>query len=45
MVEKLGHELLVISDKDGPNSEFEKVLPDAEVVTSQPFWPAYLIKR
>lgn len=43
--EKHGHELIVISDKDGPNSEFEKNLPDAEVVISQPFWPAYLTKE
>ncbi|HEY0124492.1 MAG TPA: NAD-dependent formate dehydrogenase [Rhizobium sp.] len=41
-LEDLGHELIVTSDKDGPNSEFEKHLPDAEVVISQPFWPAYL---
>ena len=33
------------SDKDGPDSEFEKHLPDAEVVISQPFWPAYLPKE
>jgi len=38
----LGHTLVVTSDKDGPNSTFEKELPDAEVVISQPFWPAYL---
>jgi formate dehydrogenase len=37
-----GHELLVTSDKDGPDSEFERHLPEAEVVISQPFWPAYL---
>lgn len=41
-LERGGHELIVISDKDGPNSEFERLLPDAEVVISQPFWPAYL---
>jgi formate dehydrogenase len=41
-LEKLGHELIVTSDKDGPNSAFEKHLPDAEIVISQPFWPAYL---
>jgi len=37
-----GHSLVVTSDKDGPNSKFEKELHDAEIVTSQPFWPAYL---
>jgi formate dehydrogenase len=44
-LEKLGHELIVTSDKDGPDSEFEKQLADAEVVISQPFWPAYLTKE
>ena len=39
-----GHELIVTSDKEGENSEFEKHLPDADVVISQPFWPAYLGK-
>jgi formate dehydrogenase len=41
-LESQGHELVVTADKDGPNSEFEKHLPDAEIVISQPFWPAYL---
>jgi formate dehydrogenase len=40
-----GHTLVVTSDKDGPNSVFEKELPDAEVVISQPFWPAYMTKE
>src|SRR5580692_1262849 len=37
-----GHQLVVTSDKEGPDSEFERELPDADVVISQPFWPAYL---
>jgi formate dehydrogenase len=37
-----GHTLVVTSDKDGPGCIFEKELADAEVVISQPFWPAYL---
>ena len=41
-LEDQGHTLVVTSDKDGPDSVFEKELPDAEVVISQPFWPAYL---
>jgi len=41
-LEGLGHEFIVTSDKDGAHSEFEKFLPNAEVVISQPFWPAYL---
>jgi formate dehydrogenase len=41
-LESAGHTFIVTSDKDGPNSRFERELPDAEVVISQPFWPAYL---
>ncbi|GHP13824.1 formate dehydrogenase [Lentilactobacillus fungorum] len=41
-LESHGHQLVVTSDKEGLNSEFEKELPDADVVISQPFWPAYL---
>jgi len=41
-LESRGHKLVVTSDKDGPNSVFEKELHDAEIVISQPFWPAYL---
>ncbi|KTD65525.1 NAD-dependent formate dehydrogenase [Legionella spiritensis] len=37
-----GHSLVVTADKDGPDSVFEKELPDADIVISQPFWPAYL---
>src|SRR3990172_4478264 len=36
------HTLVVTSDKDGANSVFERELPTADVVISQPFWPAYL---
>ena len=28
-----------------PNSEFERELEDAEIVISQPFWPAYLTEE
>ena len=41
-LEDRGHRFVVTSDKDGPDSVFERELPDAEVVISQPFWPAYL---
>lgn len=37
-----GHELIVTSDKEGANSALDKHLADADVVISQPFWPAYL---
>jgi len=43
--EESGHELVVTSDKDGPDSEFERELPDADIVISQPFWPAYITKE
>jgi len=41
-LESQGHTLVVTSDKDGPDSIFERELVDADVVISQPFWPAYL---
>jgi formate dehydrogenase len=41
-MEANGHRFIVTSDKDGPDSEFDKWLPEADVVISQPFWPAYL---
>ncbi len=41
-LEEAGHRLVVTADKDGPDSVFERELPEAEVVISQPFWPAYL---
>jgi formate dehydrogenase len=41
-LESSGHTFVVASDKDGPGSVFERELPDADVVISQPFWPAYL---
>ena len=37
-----GHKLVVTSDKDGPDSVLERELPDADIVISQPFWPAYM---
>lgn len=41
-LEAQGHTLVVTADKDGPNSVFEKELHDADIIISQPFWPAYL---
>ncbi|MDQ3148641.1 MAG: NAD-dependent formate dehydrogenase [Chloroflexota bacterium] len=37
-----GHTLVVTSDKEGPDSVLDRELADADVVISQPFWPAYL---
>ncbi|MEV0036823.1 NAD-dependent formate dehydrogenase [Streptomyces sp. NPDC050804] len=41
-LEKEGHTLVVTSDKEEPDSVLDRELPDADVVISQPFWPAYL---
>ena len=41
-LEARGHTFVVTSDKDRANSVFDKELPYAEIVISQPFWPAYL---
>ena len=37
-----GHTFVVTSDKDGADSQFDRELVDADIVISQPFWPAYL---
>jgi formate dehydrogenase len=44
-LEAAGHQLVVTSDKDGPDSVFERELVDADVVISQPFWPGYLTEE
>ena len=41
-LEDLGHTFIVTSDKDGTDSVLERELYNAEIVISQPFWPAYL---
>ncbi|MDX3854514.1 NAD-dependent formate dehydrogenase [Streptomyces sp. AK02-01A] len=41
-LESQGHTLVVTSDKDRDGSVFDQELTDADVVISQPFWPAYL---
>ena len=33
------------SDKDGQNSVLDRELVDAEIVISQPFWPAYITRE
>lgn len=37
-----GHTLVVTSDKDGDGCELERELVDADIVISQPFYPAYI---
>lgn len=44
-LEEKGHTFIVTSDKDGPKSVLEKELVDADIVISQPFWPAYLTEE
>ena len=41
-LESNGHQLVVTSSKDGADSVLERELHDAEIVISQPFWPAYM---
>jgi len=41
-LEDNGHTYVVTSDKDGNDSELESHLKDAEIIISQPFWPAYM---
>ncbi len=41
-LESNGHELIVTSSKDGADSVLDRELHDAEIVISQPFWPAYM---
>ncbi len=41
----LGHSLVVTSDKDGTDSVLDRELHDAEIVISQPFWPAYMTRE
>ncbi|MCJ2131156.1 NAD-dependent formate dehydrogenase [Methylobacterium sp. E-045] len=44
-LEGLGHELIVTSSKEGADSVLDQHLHDAEIVISQPFWPAYMTKE
>ncbi|THH04556.1 hypothetical protein EW145_g5434 [Phellinidium pouzarii] len=44
-LKSLGHEYVVTSDKEGPNSAFQKHITDAEVLITTPFHPGYLTKE
>jgi formate dehydrogenase len=44
-LESNGHQLVVTSSKDGADSVLDRELPDADVVISQPFWPAYMTRE
>jgi len=41
-LQKRGHELVVITDKE---AELDKQLPDADILITTPFWPAYATKE
>ena len=41
-VKSQGHQFVVTSDKDSADSVFDREILDADIVISQPFWPAYL---
>lgn len=41
-LEAQGHQLVVTSSKDGAGSVLDRELHDAEIIISQPFWPAYM---
>jgi formate dehydrogenase len=41
-LEEAGHTLVVTADKDGADSALDRELEDADIVISQPFWPAYM---
>jgi formate dehydrogenase len=41
-LENNGYKLIITSDKDGTDSVLDRELHDAEIVISQPFWPAYM---
>jgi len=40
-----GHELIVTDDKEGPDSEFQKHIVDAEVLITTPFHPGYATRE
>lgn len=44
-LKSLGHELIVSSSKEGPESDFQKHLVDAEVIITTPFHPGYLTRE
>jgi len=41
-LEETGHTLVVTADKDGADPALDRELVDADIVISQPFWPAYM---
>lgn len=44
-IESQGHELVTTSSKEGPDSDLDKHIVDAEVVITTPFHPGYLTRE
>lgn len=44
-LESCGHTLVATDDKDGPECELERHLPDADVIITTPYHPAYLTRE
>jgi formate dehydrogenase len=44
-LELQGHKLVVTSSKDGADSALDRELLEADIVISQPFWPAYMTRE
>lgn len=44
-LESNGHQLVVTSSKDGRDNVLDRELHDADIVISQPFWPAYMTRE
>ncbi|KAF2308548.1 hypothetical protein GH714_010491 [Hevea brasiliensis] len=44
-LESQGHQYIVTDDKEGPNCELEKHIPDLHVLISTPFHPAYVTEE
>ncbi|ODQ79305.1 hypothetical protein BABINDRAFT_37039 [Babjeviella inositovora NRRL Y-12698] len=44
-LEDQGHELVTTSDKEGSSSALDKHIPDADIIISTPFHPAYITKE
>ncbi|KAI0266248.1 hypothetical protein BC834DRAFT_969730 [Gloeopeniophorella convolvens] len=43
-LESLGHEYIVTSSKEGPDSDFQKHIADTDILITTPFHPGYLTR-
>lgn len=44
-LEERGHTLTTTDDKEGPDSELDRLLPDTDILITTPFWPAYVTRE